>query len=336
MTRCNENNFKIFVYNRPNMIKSQIYKNILSSLKNSKYLTRNPKRACIFISSIDTLDRDRLSKNYIHDLDDLVTKLNYWNNGENHLIFNMYSGSWPDYKEDLEFKTEKAILVKASFSQMYYRKSFDISFPLFHADIPIKNSKFTNLTDLIYGPKKYFLTFKGKRYLHGVGSKTRDKLYHLNNNRDIILLTTCRHGDIWFNFKDDRCDLDDSMYDKYDYSDLLNNSIFCLIPRGRRLGTYRFLEALKVGCIPVLLSDSWVLPFSEVIDWNKAVVWGKESEITQLTSYLREIKEEDIIRMKKYSFYFYNKYFSSIDKIVNTTIHILIKRIRQFKILNDR
>lgn len=62
--------------------------------------------------------------------------------------------------------------------------------------------------------KKYTLAFKGKRYVHGIGSETRNSLYHLHNEKDVVLVTTCRHGKSWKELKDERCDLDNSEYDR--------------------------------------------------------------------------------------------------------------------------
>ena len=70
--------------------------------------------------------------------------------------------------------------------------------------------------------------------------------------------------------------------DRYDYVKLLNESTFCLVPRGRRLATYRFLEALKFGCVPVMVGNSYVLPFAEVIDWSRVVIWADERLLTQV------------------------------------------------------
>ena len=160
--------------------------------------------------SVDTLDRDKLSVNFVRDLDKLVPRLAHWHgHGQNHVLFNMYFGSWPDYSEALGLDAGAAIIAKASFSTKSYRINFDVSFPLFHADWPAKSSNVSSVlgttevenlrgmrVDLL-SRKPYLLTFKGKRYLNGIGSATRNALYHLNNKRDVLLLTTCKHGSNW-------------------------------------------------------------------------------------------------------------------------------------------
>ena len=49
----------------------------------------------------DTLDRDIGSTEFVKNLQQKVNSLPTWNNGRNHIIFNLYSGTWPDYNEDL-------------------------------------------------------------------------------------------------------------------------------------------------------------------------------------------------------------------------------------------
>ena len=207
LNRCVQGQFSVYVYPEPYLVKSSIFKKILQSLNSSPYYTADPAEACLFVASVDTLDRDRLSDNYVANLsnttaDNPFARLPHSNQtGANHLIFNLYSGTWPFYiDDDLDLNRQliqNAILVKTSFSVKTYRKDFDISFPLFHADLPATSTLSLESAGIEEesGPKKYLLTFKGKRYLNGIGTETRNAIFHLNNARDILMLTTCKHID---------------------------------------------------------------------------------------------------------------------------------------------
>ncbi|XP_044741369.1 exostosin-1 [Chrysoperla carnea] len=334
--RCSPDHLKVYVYPQEqtdptgtSTLISASYQKILSVLLESRYITTDPSEACLFILSLDTLDRDPLSADYVRNMPARIQRLPLWNNGLNHVIFNLYSGTWPDYAEDsLGFDYGLAILAKASISNSHLRPGFDISIPLFHKKHAekggepgyVQNNRFPS-------NKKYLLAFKGKRYVHGIGSETRNALFHLHNDHDLIMVTTCRHGKSWKELKDDRCDEDNLEYDRYDYDVLLQNSTFCLVPRGRRLGSFRFLEALQAGCIPVILSNDWALPFQQVIDWSKAVIWADERLLLQVPDIVRSITPTDILEMRQQTQILWQHYFSSIEKIIFTTLEIIKERI---------
>ena len=213
-SRC-ANGFKVYLYPSYEQI-SKIYEDILTAIKESPYYTSDPDDACLLIPSLDTLNRDKLGQEYVQNLQERLYQLPYWNAGANHVIFNLYSGTWPDYREDdMGFSIGQAILAKASISEGYFRTGFDISIPLFQKELPYKagNTAYLIVNDVIPG-KKYTLAFKGKRYLSGIGSESRNELYHLHNERDMILLTTCKHGKDWKKLMDERCPKDDADYEK--------------------------------------------------------------------------------------------------------------------------
>uniref|UniRef100_A0A672K288 Exostosin glycosyltransferase 1 n=1 Tax=Sinocyclocheilus grahami TaxID=75366 RepID=A0A672K288_SINGR len=161
---CGRNGFKVYVYPQQKGEKiSESYRNILSSIESSRFYTSDPGQACLFVLNLDTLDRDQLSPQYVHNLKTKIQNLKLWNNGRNHLIFNLYSGTWPDYTEDLGFDIEQAMLAKASISTKNFRPSFDISIPLFSKDHARTGGERGYLKYNTIPPfRKYVLVFKGK------------------------------------------------------------------------------------------------------------------------------------------------------------------------------
>ncbi|OON15113.1 EXTL2, alpha-1,4-N-acetylhexosaminyltransferase [Opisthorchis viverrini] len=359
--RC-ASDFKVYVYSAPpgQPPVSSTYGKILAALRRYRFLTTNPYEACIFIPSLDTLDRDPLSPGFGVQTDQQLNRLPYWNElprlktaeqieveaddpqrktvtpGRNHLIFNLYAGTWPGYHED-EYRLSlgQAILAKASFSTTKIRHTFDISLPLIHPQHPEKISLEASGHDASYHTvhqrtkvrRPILLSFKGKRYVSGIGSASRNTLFHLHNGDDVIMVTTCRHGTDWIRYADKRCPVDMTIYDQYDYNELMHNSTFCLVPRGRRLGSYRFLEALEASCIPVMLSNDWELPFSEVIDWSKAVIWADEHLPLTLSLMLRRIPDYRIVQLRQQITFLYSTYFQSVESIVFTTLEIIRDRL---------
>nr|XP_033794064.1 exostosin-1-like [Geotrypetes seraphini] len=326
---CRRHGFRVYVYPPQEGDKvSGTYRKVLAALESSRFYTADPGRACLFVPAVDTLDRDRLSPEYVSDAGSRLQGLPRWRGGRNHLLFNLYAGTWPDYADELGFDSAQALLAKASSGAGAFRPRFDVSLPLFAKEHPQRGGRRGALAAHHVAPaRRYLLAFKGKRYLTGIGSETRNALYHVHNGDDLLLLTTCKHGKDWQRHRDGRCERDNAAYARYDYQELLHNSSFCLVPRGRRLGSFRFLEALQAACIPVLLSNGWELPFSEVIDWNKAAIIGDERLLLQVPSIIRSIGPDKILVLRQQTQFLWDTYFSSVEKIVLTTLEIIQDRI---------
>lgn len=97
-TKCYDN-FLVYVYPSEPVNSlgatppvSANYQKILTAVTESRYQTSDPEKACLFVLAIDTLDRDSLSDDLVRNVPQRLQRLPYWNNGKNHIIFNLYSG----------------------------------------------------------------------------------------------------------------------------------------------------------------------------------------------------------------------------------------------------
>ncbi|XP_076297502.1 exostosin glycosyltransferase sotv isoform X2 [Lasioglossum baleicum] len=241
--RCGSQGNKLLIYIYPpkvyvdvleRPITSQMTKEfyqILSTIITSKFYTPNPYEACIFIPSIDTLNQNRLK---LHEVSKALKALPFWNNGENHLIFNMVPGSVPDYNTIIDVPIGKAMIAGAGMSSLSYRPGFDISLP---------------------------------------------------------------------------------------------TATFCLVLRGARLGQSTLLDCMAAGSIPVIIADSLVMPFHDVIDWTRAAIFVSEADILSIISVLKKVSLQRIIELQEQGTWLYQKYFKSMEKITETTLEILADRV---------
>jgi len=89
-------------------------------------------------------------------------------------------------------------------------------------------------------------------------------------------------------------------------TDLLHSQ-FGLVPRGDSYFSYRFSEVLAFGIVPVVIADDWVLPFDEIIDWDKASLRVGERELQNLPAMLEALPLDKVCEMRQYVFEVYHR-----------------------------
>ena len=83
--------------------------------------------------------------------------------------------------------------------------------------------------------------------------------------------------------------LDESLRNLSIYEEHMRRSKFCVCPMGYEVNSPRIVEAIHAGCVPVVIADGFVLPFSHVLDWSSFSVLLPEDRIPDLKSVLSDI-----------------------------------------------
>lgn len=84
-----------------------------------------------------------------------------------------------------------------------------------------------------------------------------------------------------------------------DYYDHMLKSKFCLCPSGYEVASPRIVEAIYAECIPVILSDHYVLPFSDVLRWEAFSIQVEASRIPQLKQILMGVSDDEILKLRE-------------------------------------
>ncbi|KAJ0243883.1 Exostosin family protein [Hirschfeldia incana] len=85
---------------------------------------------------------------------------------------------------------------------------------------------------------------------------------------------------------------------KMNYIDQMKSSRYCLCPKGYEVNSPRVVESIFYECVPVIISDNFVPPFFEVLDWSAFSVIVAEKDIPRLKEILMSIPEEKYVKMQ--------------------------------------
>ena len=85
---------------------------------------------------------------------------------------------------------------------------------------------------------------------------------------------------------------------KMSYVQHMKSSKYCICPMGHEVNSPRIVEAIYYECVPVIIADNFVLPFSEVLDWSAFSVVVAEKDIPKLKEILLAIPMRRYLKMQ--------------------------------------
>ena len=103
-------------------------------------------------------------------------------------------------------------------------------------------------------------------------------------------------------------------------------SRFALCPRGDAVYSFRMVEALSCGAIPVVYGDGWVLPFSELLDYSTFTVCIAEADVQRTASILSALGEAHIAELQRHGRDVFARYFVTVAAQLDAVLEIMVLR----------
>jgi len=140
--------------------------------------------------------------------------------------------------------------------------------------------------------------------------RTRLAGFHNGDSVRINLVPKSRHNDL-------QLDAVRSVADQ-EYLQLLEQSMFALVPRGDALFSYRLLEVMSFGCIPIILSDGWILPFDRIIRWDSFAYTIHADALDASMKFLMSVSDEEMLLRQARVLSVYRDHFADLKTIIST------------------
>ena len=213
-----------------------------------------------------------------------------WHAGKKHIIFDIKDSPTPMWDDP------RMIVCKTAFHEKYFNPAKHISIPQF------PRQRFTEVIKPV-SERGHLVGFKGHPRSRCTNLRTR--LFKLHDGKRAVI----ESGEY-------------SPETIGPYTDMLRDSKFALLPRADGYAlSYRMIESMNLGCIPVVISDGYVLPFSPELDYGKFSIRIPEKDADDLIDILKF--QTNLEGLQKNAYDAYSEYFSSTEKIINHTIRMV-------------
>lgn len=85
--------------------------------------------------------------------------------------------------------------------------------------------------------------------------------------------------------------------DDKNYVEYMKSSKFCICAKGSEVNSPRVVEAIFYECVPVIISDNFVPPFFEFLDWESFAVFIQEKDVPNLKTILLSITSKRYLQL---------------------------------------
>jgi alpha-1,4-N-acetylglucosaminyltransferase EXTL3 len=278
--------------------------------------------ACVYIVIID-----KSSQSSPTELERFLYSLKFWQgDGRNHILINVAGVNLKSVD------TGRAILAQTIFTQdTPYRQKFDIVLPPF-ASLLKYGAAWENSAPQLPANRKYLVTFEGnyhnlKKDPNNNSLISGHDLKELSlEAKDIFIQTSCRVTKEFAEYNGWQL-----CQSRTSRAELLKASTFVLIIHSEHSNdqtvTMRFIEALQYGAVPVLISDDILLPFADIIDWERAAIMLHTAQFPQVHFILRTILVNDLLDIRRQGRFLWETYLSSTKSVLTSAIAVMQTRL---------
>ncbi|VDD83716.1 unnamed protein product [Mesocestoides corti] len=183
----------------------------------------------------------------------------WMNNYRNHLVFALEDSHAFDTKR-FNLQRFPGMIAGSGFQKPDYRSTYDISLPIISSFQPDAAT---------FSERQYLIAIVQNQFSVSLKSDIDRLLQQPREVNDELPKSIIVHTNdqsepfLVYRSRDLSCKRISLAYET-----VLSSSLFCLIDQIQAPNTLLF-DAMKAGCIPVILSSDTILPFSEKLDWTK-------------------------------------------------------------------